>query len=194
MAKASTQLTSEIANLASHRALRIIVQQRYLATADMRDRGERNMGNAPACGASACSREALLLRLLLGSLFIAHLYWKFAILPGGLDAWWGNLLKAGYPSFVPAYVLSAELAGALLLIPGILTRYVACYVMPMMLGAAHFWMTRNGFFFTKAGAELPLVWLALLGIQAVAGDGSFAALRSPDPRWAMAWLQRRARA
>jgi putative oxidoreductase len=61
----------------------------------------------------------------------------------------------------------------------------------MMLGAAHFWMTRNGFFFTKAGAELPLVWLALLGVQAVAGDGSFAALRSPGPRWAMAWLRRR---
>jgi len=54
--------------------------------------------------------------------------------------------------------------------------------MPMMIGAAHFWMTRNGFFFTKAGAELPLVWLALLAIQAVAGDGPFAKLRSPDPR------------
>ena len=149
------------------------------------------MGNAPTRGASASDRAALLLRLLLGSLFIVHLYWKFAIFPGGLDAWWANLLKAGYPPFVPAYVLSAELAGALLLIPGVLTRYVACYAMPMMLGAAHFWMTRNGFYFTKAGAELPLVWLALLAIQAVAGDGSFAALRSPDPRWAMAWLRRR---
>jgi len=28
---------------------------------------------------------ALVLRVTLGSLFIAHLYWKFAILPGGLD-------------------------------------------------------------------------------------------------------------
>jgi putative oxidoreductase len=149
------------------------------------------MGNAAARGVSASDRAALLLRLLLGSLFIAHLYWKFVIFPGGLDAWWGNLLKAGYPGFVPAYVLSAELAGALLLIPGVLTRYVACYAMPMMLGAVHFWMIRNGFYFTKAGAELPLVWLALLGIQAVAGDGSFAAVRSPDPRWAMAWLGRR---
>jgi len=41
--------------------------------------------------------------------------------------------------------------------------------MPMMLGAAHFWMTGNGFFFTKAGTELPILWLALLGIQAVGG-------------------------
>ena len=149
------------------------------------------MQNARAGGASASERAALLLRLLLASLFIVHLYWKFAIFPGGLEAWWGNLLKAGYPAFVPAYVLSAELAGALLLIPGILTRYVACYAMPMMLGAAHFWIMRNGFFFTRAGAELPLVWLALLAIQAVAGDGPFAAVRSPDPRRALAWLRRR---
>lgn len=143
------------------------------------------MRNSPA-GESA----ALLIRLLLGSLFVAHLYWKFAILPGGLEAWWGNLIEAGYPPFVPAYVLSAELAGALLLIPGVLTRYIALYAMPMMIGAAQFWLVRNGFFFTKAGAELPLVWLALLGIQVVAGDGSFAAVRSPDPRRALARLRR----
>jgi putative oxidoreductase len=149
------------------------------------------MRNARTRGSLASARVALCLRLLLASLFIVHLYWKFLIFPGGLEAWWGNLLKAGYPTFVPAYVLSAELAGALLLIPGVLTRYVACYAMPMMLGASHFWMVRNGFYFTKAGAELPLVWLALLGIQAVAGDGSFAAVRSPDPRHALAWLRRR---
>jgi putative oxidoreductase len=149
------------------------------------------MRNAQAEGASASQRAALLLRLLLASLFIVHLYWKFVIFPGGLEAWWENLLKAGYPAFVPAYVLSAELAGALLLIPGVLTRYVACYAMPMMLGAAHFWLIRNGFFFTKAGAELPLVWLALLGIQAVAGDGSLAAVRSPAPSRALISLRNR---
>ena len=123
-----------------------------------------------------------LLRLLLGGLFIAHLYWKFAVLPGGVETWWGNLLRSGYPAFVPAYVLSAEIAGALLLIPGVLTRYVALYAMPMMIGAAQFWLVRKGFYFTKAGAELPLVWLALLGIHAVAGDGAYALVRSPSPR------------
>ncbi len=170
--------------------LPIFLERRYLALRSGAI-GGRKMRNARAVGASAYDRAALLLRLLLASLFIAHLYWKFLIFPGGLGAWWENLVKAGYPAFVPAYVLSAELAGALLLIPGILTRYVACYAMPMMLGAAHFWMTRNGFFFTKAGAELPLVWLGLLSIQAVAGDGPFAAVRSPDPRGALAWLRRR---
>jgi len=123
---------------------------------------------------------ALMLRVLLGLLFIAHLYWKFALFPGGLHAWWDGLVGNGYPAFVPLYVLSAEIAGALLLIPGVCTRWVALYAMPMMLGAAHFWLVRNGFYFTKAGAELPLVWLALLAIQVVAGDGAWA-LR-PTPR------------
>ena len=127
------------------------------------------------------SRVALLLRLLLGALFIAHLHWKFAILPGGVGAWWNNLTGAGYPAFVPAYVLSAEFAGALCLIPGVYARYVALYAMPMMVGAAQFWLVRKGFYFTKAGAELPLVWLALLAIQAAAGDGAYALVRSPDP-------------
>ncbi len=133
-------------------------------------------------GRTTVERGTLLLRLLLGALFIAHLYWKFAVLPGGLAAWWGNLLKAGYPSVVPAYVLSAEIAGALLLIPGVLARYVAVYAMPMMIGAAQFWFVRKGFYFTAGGAELPLVWLALLGLQAVMGDGAFALVRSPGWR------------
>ena len=111
------------------------------------------------------STPALLLRVLLGALFIAHLYWKIAILPGGIHAWWSNLEHAGYPALVPAYVLSAEIAGAVLLIPGVLTRYVALYAVPMMIGAAQFWLVRKGFYFTQAGAELPLVWLALLGLR-----------------------------
>lgn len=125
---------------------------------------------------------ALLLRVLLGSLFIAHLYWKVAVLPGGLSAWWRGLLSAGYPSFVPAYVFCAEVCGALLLIPGLMTRYVAAFAMPMMAGAAQFWLVRTGFYFTKAGAEMPLVWLALLGIQIVLGDGAFALVPSPRLR------------
>ena len=140
------------------------------------------MGSRAIAGVPATNRVALLLRLLLGSLFIAHLYWKVAILPGGLGSWWRNLLENGYPAFAPAYVLSAELAGALLLIPGVLTRYVALYAMPMMAGAAHFWLVRKGFYFTQGGAELPLVWLALLGLQVVAGDGDHALMASPHPR------------
>jgi putative oxidoreductase len=121
---------------------------------------------------------ALLLRLLLGALFLAHLYWKLAIFPGGLPAWWNGLLRIGYPAVVPAYVLSAEVMGALLLIPGVMARWVALYSVPMMAGAAQFWLVRTGFYFTKSGAELPIVWLALLWLQVVLGDGPVALVRS----------------
>lgn len=94
---------------------------------------------------------ALVLRVTLGLMFIAHLYWKFEILPGGFDRWASGLVAAGYPAFVPWYVISAELAGALLLIPGIYTRWVSLYALPMMLGAAEFWLVRKGFYFTAAG-------------------------------------------
>jgi putative oxidoreductase len=123
----------------------------------------RNHSGNSCAGAKAMERQpaelklgALLLRLLIGSLFITHLYWKISLLPGGVEAWWGGLVKSDYPTFVPAYVLSAEFAGTLLLIPGVLSRYVALYAMPMMIGAAEFWLVRRGFYFTKAGAELPL--------------------------------------
>src|SRR4051794_12201522 len=64
---------------------------------------------------------ALLLRVTLGSLFIAHLYWKFAILPGGLNTWWSNFAVNKYPPITPWYCISAEIFGAVLLIPGIWT-------------------------------------------------------------------------
>ena len=117
---------------------------------------------------------ALLLRLTLGSLFIAHLYWKFAILPGGVEKWWSGLETNGYPWFVTWYAISAEFAGALLLIPGIWARWVSLYALPLMLGAAQFWLVRKGFYFTAAGGELPIVWAILLLIQALLGNGVYA--------------------
>ena len=123
---------------------------------------------------AAADLAPLLLRVTLGSLFIAHVYWKLAVLPGGLNQWWSNFANNGYPWFVPWYVLSAELAGALLLIPGIGVRWVSLYAIPMMIGAAQFWATRNGFWFVAAGAELPIVWGILLVLQAMLGSGPYA--------------------
>jgi putative oxidoreductase len=44
---------------------------------------------------------ARLLRVALGALFIAHLYWKFSVLEGGIARWWANFVANGYPWFVP---------------------------------------------------------------------------------------------
>lgn len=128
------------------------------------------------------SYGALLLRLSLGFLFLAHLYWKFFIRPGGLDGWWGVFAANGYPWFVPWYAISAEFAGAFLLIPGIYARWVSLYAAPFMIGAAHFWMVRKGFFFTGVGAELPIAWTIMLLVQALLGDGPYALKPSPLPR------------
>jgi putative oxidoreductase len=117
---------------------------------------------------------ALLLRLTLGVLFIAHLYWKFEIFPGGVAKWWSGLQTNGYPWFVPWYVISAEFAGAVLLIPGIYTRWVSLYAIPLMIGATQFWWVRRGFYFTSAGGELPLLWASTLLVQALLGDGPYA--------------------
>ena len=64
--------------------------------------------------------------------------------------------------------------GALLLIPGVQTRWVSLYAVPLMLGASHFWSVRKGFFFTAGGSEFTLVWAVMLLVQAILGDGAFA--------------------
>jgi putative oxidoreductase len=122
---------------------------------------------------------ALVLRVTLGLFAIAHIYWKFFIRPDGLDGWWNGLTMAGYPNWVIVYVLSGEFLGALLLIPGIYTRWVALYTMPLIVGAAQFWLVRKGFFFTVAGAELPVLWAVALLVQAGIGDGAYALVPSP---------------
>jgi putative oxidoreductase len=122
---------------------------------------------------------ALLLRLTLGVLFIAHLYWKFEILPGGVAKWWSGFQTNGYPWFVPWYVISAEFAGAVLLIPGIYTRWVSLYAIPLMIGATQFWWVRRGFYFTSAGGELPLLW------------GQHSACSSIARRWSLCCESRR---
>ena len=99
--------------------------------------------------------------------------------PDGFDGWWNGLITAGYPSWVILYVLSGEFLGALLLIPGIFTRWVALYALPLIVGAAQFWLVRKGFFFTGAGAELPVLWAVALLVQAGLGDGAYALVPSP---------------
>jgi len=122
---------------------------------------------------------ALFLRVCLGLYAIAHIYWKFYVRPDGFDGWWNGLIQAGYPAWVIVYVLSGEFLGAICLIPGIFTRWVALYCLPLILGAAQFWLVRKGFWFTVAGAELPILWAVALLAQAGLGDGAYALVPSP---------------
>jgi|SRR5882757_1047494 putative oxidoreductase len=123
---------------------------------------------------------ALLLRVTIAGLFIAHLYGKCVLKP--LSMWWNGLSKAGYPEWVLAYALSAEFGAAILLLLGIYTRWISLYTLPMMLGATHFWTVRKGFYFTDAGWEMPFVWSIVLVVQALLGDGAFA-VKVPSLPW-----------
>jgi putative oxidoreductase len=153
------------------------------------DLGKNSLGRDKMIDQRLAPWATLLLRVSLGSLFIAHLYWKFAILDGGLDKWWANFAANGYPSITPWYCISAEFAGALLLIPGIWTRWVALYALPLILGAAQYWAVRKGFYFTIGGAEMSLTWGLMLVLQVLLGDGPYAAVPSPMPRMAASKVQ-----
>jgi putative oxidoreductase len=116
----------------------------------------------------------------IASLFIAHLYWKFAI--KGYDAWWGGMNEAGYPTWITYYVLAVEFTAASLLLVGVYTRYVCLFSLPVLIAVINHWAVRKGFWFVGGGAELPYAWTMMLVVQALLGDGALA-LRVPSPPW-----------
>jgi putative oxidoreductase len=119
---------------------------------------------------------ALLLRLVVGALFILHIYRKFVIT--GIGAWSDNMAHNGYPRIVVLYVLVAEFCAAVALPLGLWTRWVSLLAFPLIAGAAQFWLVRKGFWFSDAGGEFPALWAAALLVLVLLGDGAYA-LRWP---------------
>jgi putative oxidoreductase len=121
---------------------------------------------------------ALLLRIALGTLFIAHALLKYFVftLPGTAQFF----ESLGLPGVLGYATFAAELVGGALLILGVRTRIVALALVPVLLGAtwAH---AGNGWLFTspKGGWEYPAFWTIALVVQALLGDGAFA-LRKPS--------------
>lgn len=116
---------------------------------------------------------ALVLRLGLGVMFIAHALLKLLVftLPGTVKFF----ETVGYPGFVAYGVVAAELIGGGLLVLGVYTRWVALALIPILLGAAlvH---APNGWVFSapNGGWEYP-VFLAVASLaQALIGDGVLA--------------------
>jgi putative oxidoreductase len=116
---------------------------------------------------------ALLLRLSLGTLFIAHALLKLLVftLPGTA----GFFQSLGLPGALGYFTFAAELVGGVLLILGVGTRWVALALVPIMLGAtwAH---AGNGWVFSapKGGWEYPAFWTVTLFVQSLLGDGAYA--------------------
>jgi putative oxidoreductase len=119
---------------------------------------------------------ALVLRLSLGTLFIAHALLKYFVftLPGTAQFF----ASVGLPGILGYVTFAAELLGGVLLIVGYRTRVVALVLVPVLLGAT--WVhAGNGWLFTSpnGGWEYPAFWTVALVVQALLGDGALA-LRS----------------
>lgn len=116
---------------------------------------------------------ALLLRVSLGVMFIAHALLKILVftLPGTAQ-FFGSV---GFPEWMAYPVTALELVGGAMLVAGIWTRWVALALVPVLIGAAlvHW---PNGWLFTaeNGGWEYPVFLTVAAMAQALLGDGAFA--------------------
>jgi len=117
---------------------------------------------------------ALLLRVSLGALFLAHAGLKFFVFtPAGTAAFFGSV---GVPPALAYVTIAAEVLGGTALILGLWTRFAALLLTPILLGAIFTVHGSAGFFFDNAhgGWEFPAFWIVALIVQALLGDGAYA--------------------
>lgn len=116
---------------------------------------------------------ALVLRVSLGSMFVAHALLKYFVftLPGTAQFF----ESLGLPGVLGYATFAVEFVGGILLIVGVQARVVALALVPVLLGAtwAH---AGNGWLFSSAngGWEYPAFWTVALIVQALLGDGAYA--------------------
>jgi len=116
---------------------------------------------------------ALVLRLSLGAMFVAHALLKLVVftLPGTAQFF----QSMGLPGPLAYAVFAAELVGGLLLIAGVGTRAVSAALVPVLLGAtwAH---AGNGWLFSAPGGgwEYPAFLTMAAVVQALLGNGAYA--------------------
>ena len=128
----------------------------------------------PSQSNSNADLAALILRVSLGVLFLAHAGLKiFVFTPAGTAGFFQSL---GLPGPLAYLIIAAELLGGLALIAGYRTRIVSLALIPVLLGAivtVHF---AAGFWFSNenGGWEYPAFWIVTLIVQALLGDGAAA--------------------
>jgi len=123
---------------------------------------------------------ALVLRLSLGVLFLAHAAVKvFVFTPAGTAQYFASL---GLPPALAYLTMLGEAAGGVALVLGVQTRLISLALTPILIGAIVTAHAANGWLFSNAGGgwEFPAFWAATLVVQALLGDGAFA-LKLPSP-------------
>ena len=132
---------------------------------------DENAGERQAYG-------ALLLRLSLGVLFLAHVSLKiFVFTVPGFVHYFAHL---GLPPLFAYGTIALELFGGLALILGVYAPWVAIPLAFEMFGTIYFVHGANGWLFTNKGGgwEYPAFWGVSLLVLALLGDGKFALLPS----------------
>jgi len=117
---------------------------------------------------------ALLLRVVVGALFLAHAWLKFRVFtPKGTADYFKSL---GLPAFMGNVSIAIETLGGAMLILGIATRPVALLLIPQMLGTIVLVHGKKGFWFTNEGGgwEYPGLWIICLVVIAMIGSGAAA--------------------
>lgn len=121
---------------------------------------------------------ALVLRLSLGGMFLAHGLLKLLVftLPGTADFF----ASQGFPAWTAYPVTFMEIGGGLLLISGIVTRWVSIALIPVLLGAMYVHLG-NGWVFSapNGGWEYPAFLAMATAVQALLGSGRYA-IRLPN--------------
>lgn len=132
--------------------------------------------------ANTAPYAALLLRLSLGVMFIAHALLKIVVftVPGTVRFF----ESVGFPGFLAYVTIAAELGAGVLLLAGIAARWVALAMVPILLGAA--WVhLPNGWVFNAQGGgwEYPVFLAVAAVVQFLLGDGAYAlsARRTAQP-------------
>jgi putative oxidoreductase len=116
---------------------------------------------------------ALVLRLALGVMFIAHAALKIFVftLPGTA----GFFAAQGFPAWTAYPVVAAELAAGIALIAGFQVRLVSLATLPILVGALAVHLP-NGWVFSapNGGWEYPAFLIVLVIVQALIGEGAYA--------------------
>ena len=117
---------------------------------------------------------ALILRLALGIMFLAHGLLKIFVFGiGGTVAYFESL---GLPGFFAHLTILAEIGGGFLLIAGVLSRWVSLALVPILVGALVLAHWDKGWLFSNPGGgwEYPAFLIAAAVTQALLGNGAFA--------------------
>jgi putative oxidoreductase len=123
---------------------------------------------------------ALLLRVSLGLLFLAHVALKIFVF--GVPGTVGYFQSLGLPAIVAYGVIALESLGGVALIVGFYALYVALPLAVEMLATIVTVHGANGWLFTNEGGgwEYPALWAAALIVLFLLGDGACAVRPASD--------------